>query len=98
MDWRLRGLIMGVAKSFTNNLVDLAKPKNLLGDGMMLLRKPSMLLEPDTLMTSIGAQKSLTTKAKEADASAERASQSRFIDKYGDAQGFRDRVNAGLQV
>lgn len=89
---------MGVAKKFTDNVVDLAKPKNLLGDGMMLLRKPSMLLEPDTLMAGIGAKKSLTTQAKENEASAERASQSRFIDKYGDAQGFRDRVNAGLQV
>lgn len=89
---------MGVAKSFTSNLSDLLKPKNIIGDGIMLLKKPSMLLEKDTLKAGFGANKSLTTQAQENEVSEERATQSRFIDKYGDAQGFRNRVNAGLQI
>lgn len=78
---------------------DLFSPKNWMNDTMMALQKPSTVLNAKYLVGQDDkGGKTLTSQAKEADKTKETQGRQNFLNKYGDAEGFRNRVNAGLQV
>lgn len=71
----------------------LLNPKNILGDAAAIIQKPS------TILSGNQSGESYTEQNKEASRNrADAKGKSDFIDRYGDAEGFRNRVNAGLKV
>lgn len=74
-------------------------PDALLNDTMTALRQPSSILEAKNLtgQNNKGGKTLTEQKADDAAAKSEKSRQN-YINKYGDAEAFRNRVNAGLQV
>ena len=78
---------------------DIFNVKNLWGDTMSIIQKPSLILNKDSL-TGQGkdSNKSITTAQKqeaERDATTKR---NNFLNEYGDATTFRQRKDSGLSV
>lgn len=75
------------------NPLELLNPKNIVGDATTIIQKPS------TILSNNQSGDSYTAQNKEASRNRAAAqAQSDFKSKYGDADAFRDKVNAGLQI